>query len=191
MKITGFTAWLVEHEPGPKFIWRDGLHGSHGDIPRGTKPRKAVIRMETDAGLYRRHGDQPRRRRDRPCPPPLSRVHRRESAAHRAHVADDLGDRPRRGNPHAGARHARHPLLGREIAAREDADLPDARRRRPRGAGLCLDGHLADDGRVRALHQDEPRPRLQGVQAPRLGRREARHRALDQSAEVGRATTPT
>lgn len=52
MKITGFTAWLVEHEPGPKFIWRDGLPGSHGDIPRGTKPRKAVVRMETDEGLY-------------------------------------------------------------------------------------------------------------------------------------------
>lgn len=52
MKITGFTAWLVEHEPGPKFIWRDGIPGSHGDIPRGTKPRKAVIRMETDTGLY-------------------------------------------------------------------------------------------------------------------------------------------
>ena len=52
MKITGFTAWLVEHEPGPKFIWRDGIPGSHGDIPRGTKPHKAVIRMETDSGLF-------------------------------------------------------------------------------------------------------------------------------------------
>ena len=51
MKITGFTAWLVEHEPGPKFIWRDGIPGSHGDIPHGSKPRKAVIRMETDSGL--------------------------------------------------------------------------------------------------------------------------------------------
>lgn len=52
MKITGFTAWLVEHEPGPKFIWRDGIPGSHGDIPRGTKPKKAVIRMETDTGAF-------------------------------------------------------------------------------------------------------------------------------------------
>jgi len=51
MKITGFTAWLVEHEPGPKFIWRDGIPGSHGDIPRGSRPHKAVIRMETDAGI--------------------------------------------------------------------------------------------------------------------------------------------
>ncbi|WP_395814401.1 enolase C-terminal domain-like protein [Devosia sp.] len=52
MKITGFTAWLVDQEPGPKFIWRDGIPGSHGDIPRGTKPHKAVIRMETDSGLF-------------------------------------------------------------------------------------------------------------------------------------------
>ena len=52
MKITGFTGWLVETDPGPRFIWRDGLPGSHGDIRKGTKPRKAVIRLETDAGLY-------------------------------------------------------------------------------------------------------------------------------------------
>ena len=51
MQITGFTAWLVEADPGPRFIWRNGLPGSHGDIPRGARPRKAVIRMETDAGL--------------------------------------------------------------------------------------------------------------------------------------------
>lgn len=51
MKIAGFTAWLVEAEPGPKFIWRNGLPGSHGDIPRGSKPRNAVIRMETDSGI--------------------------------------------------------------------------------------------------------------------------------------------
>ena len=52
MKITGFTSWLVEADPGPKFIWRNGLPGSHGDIARGTRPRKAVIRMETDSGLF-------------------------------------------------------------------------------------------------------------------------------------------
>lgn len=51
MQITGFTAWLVETDPGPRFIWRDGLPGSHGDIPAGTRPRKAVLRMETDAGV--------------------------------------------------------------------------------------------------------------------------------------------
>ena len=51
MKITGFTAWLVETDPGPRFIWRDGLQGSHGDIAPGTKPHKAVLRMETDSGL--------------------------------------------------------------------------------------------------------------------------------------------
>lgn len=51
MKITGFTAWLVEVDAGPKFIWRDGLAGSHDDIPPGTRPRTAVIRMETDSGI--------------------------------------------------------------------------------------------------------------------------------------------
>ena len=52
MKITGFTCWLLETDPGPYFIWRNGLPGSHGDIPRGTKPRKAVLRMETDGGDF-------------------------------------------------------------------------------------------------------------------------------------------
>ena len=52
MQITGFTVWLVETDPGPRFIWRGGLPGSHGDIPPGTCPRKAVLRMETDAGLF-------------------------------------------------------------------------------------------------------------------------------------------
>ena len=51
MKITGFTCWLVDADPGPLFIWRDGIPGSHGDIPSGTRPSKAVIRMETDAGV--------------------------------------------------------------------------------------------------------------------------------------------
>ncbi len=40
MKITGFTAWLVDQEPGPKFIWRDGIPGSHGDIPRAPNPTR-------------------------------------------------------------------------------------------------------------------------------------------------------
>lgn len=51
MQITGFTVWLVDTDPGPKFSWRDGLPGSHGDVPAGTKLCKAVIRMETDSGL--------------------------------------------------------------------------------------------------------------------------------------------
>jgi L-alanine-DL-glutamate epimerase-like enolase superfamily enzyme len=51
MKVTGFTAWLVERDPGPRFIWRNGLPGSHGDIPRGTRPHAAVLRMETDSGV--------------------------------------------------------------------------------------------------------------------------------------------
>jgi L-alanine-DL-glutamate epimerase-like enolase superfamily enzyme len=52
MKITGFTGWLVECEPGPKFIWRDGIPGSHGDIPRGSRPHRAIIRLETDTGIF-------------------------------------------------------------------------------------------------------------------------------------------
>jgi hypothetical protein len=52
MKITGFTAWLVQSDPGPKFIWRDGLPGSWSEIPLGKKPKKAVVRMETDSGLF-------------------------------------------------------------------------------------------------------------------------------------------
>jgi L-alanine-DL-glutamate epimerase-like enolase superfamily enzyme len=52
MKITGFTCWLVESEPGPKFIWRNGLPGSHGDLRPGAKRHNAVIRMETDSGVY-------------------------------------------------------------------------------------------------------------------------------------------
>jgi L-alanine-DL-glutamate epimerase-like enolase superfamily enzyme len=52
MKITGFTCWLVPYEPGPQFYWRNGLSGSHGDIAPGTKPRKAVIRMDTDTGIH-------------------------------------------------------------------------------------------------------------------------------------------
>jgi L-alanine-DL-glutamate epimerase-like enolase superfamily enzyme len=51
MKITGFTCWLVETDPGPKFIWRNGLPGSHGDVRPGRNPRKAIVRMETDEGL--------------------------------------------------------------------------------------------------------------------------------------------
>lgn len=52
MKITGFTAWLVETDPGPRFIWRKGLPGSHGDVRPGTRPRKAIVRMDTDEGTF-------------------------------------------------------------------------------------------------------------------------------------------
>jgi hypothetical protein len=52
MRIKSFTCWLVEHEPGPKYIWRDGLPGSHGDIPPGSKPHQAVLRMDTDEGQH-------------------------------------------------------------------------------------------------------------------------------------------
>lgn len=52
MRIKSFTCWLIEAEPGPYYIWRDGLPGSHGDIPKGSKPRKAVLRMDTDDGDF-------------------------------------------------------------------------------------------------------------------------------------------
>lgn len=52
MKITGFTCWLVEVDPGLKFIWRNGLQGSHGDIRPGTKPQSAILRMKTDEGFF-------------------------------------------------------------------------------------------------------------------------------------------
>jgi L-alanine-DL-glutamate epimerase-like enolase superfamily enzyme len=52
MKITGFTSWLVETDPGPAFVWRKGLPGSHGDVRPGSRPLKAVVRMDTDEGLH-------------------------------------------------------------------------------------------------------------------------------------------
>jgi L-alanine-DL-glutamate epimerase-like enolase superfamily enzyme len=51
MQIKSFTCWLVEVERGPEFIWRNGLPGSDSDAPRGTKPRKAIVRMETVEGV--------------------------------------------------------------------------------------------------------------------------------------------
>lgn len=52
MKITGFTCWVVEHEPMPPFGWRAGLPSTASDSPAGTPPRKAVIRMDTDSGPF-------------------------------------------------------------------------------------------------------------------------------------------
>ncbi len=52
MRITGFTCWVVETDRGPQFDWRDGLPGSHGEFAAGALPRKAIIRMDTDAGVF-------------------------------------------------------------------------------------------------------------------------------------------
>ena len=61
MQIKSFTCWLVEVERGPQFVWRDGLPTSDSDSPRGTKPRHAIIRMDTDEGhsgtVIKPHGD--------------------------------------------------------------------------------------------------------------------------------------
>ncbi|WP_210529975.1 enolase C-terminal domain-like protein [Rubellimicrobium arenae] len=51
MNIIGFTAWLFEVDPGPRFLWRDGLPGSHGELPGLAQPRRVALRMETDSGL--------------------------------------------------------------------------------------------------------------------------------------------
>ncbi len=52
MQITGFTCWLIETDPWPPFMWRKGLSGSRGDLADGNRPVKAVVRMDTDAGVY-------------------------------------------------------------------------------------------------------------------------------------------
>lgn len=52
MRITGFTCWLLEAEVGPRFDWRDGLPGSHGEFAIGMMPRRAIIRMDTDADVF-------------------------------------------------------------------------------------------------------------------------------------------
>lgn len=61
MKVESFTCWNIEVERSPEYIWRNGLPVSDSDSPPGTKPRKAVIRMDTDEGIFaatiKPHGD--------------------------------------------------------------------------------------------------------------------------------------
>ncbi len=52
MRITGFTCWVVEHDPMPPFLWRAGLPSTASDSPDGVAPRKAVLRMHTDTDLF-------------------------------------------------------------------------------------------------------------------------------------------
>lgn len=52
MRITGFTCWLLQAEEGPRFDWRDGLPGSHGEFGKGMVPHRAVIRMDTDTEIF-------------------------------------------------------------------------------------------------------------------------------------------
>jgi len=52
MQVTGITCWVVEHEPMPPFDWRAGLPSTASDSPDGVRPRKAIIRMDTDEGVY-------------------------------------------------------------------------------------------------------------------------------------------
>lgn len=50
MRITSFTAWLIESDPPPQFRWRNGLPSSFGDLPDGKGPKRVAIRMKTDEG---------------------------------------------------------------------------------------------------------------------------------------------
>ena len=52
MKIESFTCWTIEVDRTPEFIWRNGLPVSNSDVPPGSKPRNAVIRMDTDEGFF-------------------------------------------------------------------------------------------------------------------------------------------
>lgn len=52
MQVTGITCWVVEHDPMPPFAWRAGLPSTASDSPDGMRPRKAVIRMDTDEGIF-------------------------------------------------------------------------------------------------------------------------------------------
>lgn len=61
MKVEAFTCWVIEADRSEHYIWRDGLPISDSDTPPGMRPRKAVIRMDTDEGIsaatIRPHGD--------------------------------------------------------------------------------------------------------------------------------------
>ncbi len=53
MKITDIRCWIIEAtHPQHAFRWRTGLAGSGDGTPANARPRKAVIRMDTDAGLF-------------------------------------------------------------------------------------------------------------------------------------------
>lgn len=53
MRITEITCWLVEGEHlAHPFRWRKGLPGSGDGTPEGKKPVEAIIRVDTDEGLY-------------------------------------------------------------------------------------------------------------------------------------------
>lgn len=52
MRIEDIRCWVVETEhPAHPYRWRQGLAGSGDGTPADRKPLKAVIRMDTDAGI--------------------------------------------------------------------------------------------------------------------------------------------
>ena len=53
MRITDVRCWLVEGEqPRWPFRWRKGLAGSGDGTPADKKPLDAIIRVDTDEGIY-------------------------------------------------------------------------------------------------------------------------------------------
>ena len=53
MRITDIRCWLVEGEhPRYPFRWRKGLAGSGDGTPADKKPLDAIIRVDTDEGIY-------------------------------------------------------------------------------------------------------------------------------------------
>lgn len=53
MRITDIRCWLVEREHPPHpYRWRNGLAGSGDGTPSHRKPLGAVVRMDTDSGIW-------------------------------------------------------------------------------------------------------------------------------------------
>ena len=53
MRITDIRCWIVEGEhPRWPFRWRKGLAGSGDGTPKDKKPLDAIIRVDTDEGIY-------------------------------------------------------------------------------------------------------------------------------------------
>ena len=53
MRITDIRCWLIEKDGPPHpYRWRKGLQGSGDGTPAGKKPLGAVVRMDTDEGIF-------------------------------------------------------------------------------------------------------------------------------------------
>ena len=106
--------------PGRNSSGATGCMARMGRHSRGTRPRKAVVRMETDEGL-RGAWRSSAAMSSSTCPAPVPSLHRRRPAADRTALDADVGGRPGRGNSHLGTGPPRRALLGREV---QGANLP-------------------------------------------------------------------